>query len=72
MCFPYCQDWRFAPLPAWGPVVEPEGTIETFQNEDPYLRYVRGDFNKVPMITGTMRDEGLTFYAGRKFKPNSR
>lgn len=45
-------------------MVEPEDALEPFQTKDPFVRYVQGDINKVPLITGTMRDEGLTFFAG--------
>ena len=41
-------------------MVEPEDAAQPFLTEDPYQRYVRGDVNRVPLMTGTMRDEAIS------------
>ena len=41
-------------------MVEPEEAKEPFLTENPYQRYVRGDVNRVALITGTMRDEAIS------------
>jgi hypothetical protein len=51
----------------YAPVIETiregQDSSELFLAEDPLILLSEGRFNKVPVITGLMEDEGLLFHA---------
>ncbi|CAG7827463.1 unnamed protein product [Allacma fusca] len=53
------KDWIMAAV-NFDPVVEPADATEPFQTEDPYIRFKRGDSARVPLLTGVMKDEGIS------------
>ncbi|CAG7645706.1 unnamed protein product [Allacma fusca] len=54
--------WIFDDV-TFGPVIEPADSEDPFQTEHPYVRLKRGDVNRVPLITGNTKDEGILFHA---------
>ncbi|CAG7731646.1 unnamed protein product, partial [Allacma fusca] len=56
------KDW-IVDFARFGPVIEPDSAFEAFQTRDPYLRIEAGEGSRVPLITGSVRDEGILFSA---------
>ena len=58
----YLKDWGYDPITPFGPVVEPD-LPGAFLTEDPRAAMEAGRFNKVPLITGIVENEGILLHS---------